>query len=561
MFGLGRFVEERFEISEEREKIGESPAIAPFMPVVQYGTQPGTQSGIESTAPATAQSPFGTQAAARQFLAQCQQRAIAAKQPKIASLSFSVALLAPWTVLAALGEANTRHFYYDSPYRDVFQHRSMVGIGTVVECRAAGNDRFAEAQSFIDFWQPHFCTANLTPSGSDPVNEHSSGPVESHSGAHSGVHSGGRNATQRGHFFCSATFFEDRHPVAHFEPTYVFVPRVQVSAQRQFSTVTFNGLVAGSSDVDQMVAGIYRQLEKIVLLGQQARSRANGTHYRSAGRHRLTKDVVGFEQTVRSVLTQMRSHAVHKVVLSDVADVVMPSPVDVVRSLQALHHNHPDCTVFSVGNGRGQSFIGASPERLLRISSQGGRRELMTEALAGTTSRSHDPGLDIQLGQSLLNSKKERYEHRVVVEFILDQLRSLELTPHHSASPQLLKLLNLQHLHTPIKAALSDKSVHPLAVLAKLHPTPAVAGVPRQLARVLIREYESFDRGLYTAPIGWIDTDGNSEFIVGIRSALIDGCKARLYAGAGIVSGSEPKKELAEIRLKLQALLNALVCV
>ena len=158
------------------------------------------------------------------------------------------------------------------------------------------------------------------------------------------------------------------------------------------------------------------------------------------------------------------------------------------------------------------------------------------------------------------HQKPTPQQHQVVVEFIVSQLRSLGLTPNYTTAPQLLRLLHIQHLHTPITASLKvENAVSPLDVLAKLHPTPAVAGLPIQAACQLIAKQETFDRGLYAAPVGWLDTKGNSEFIVGIRSALIDDCTARLYAGAGIVAGSEPGKELAEIKLKLQTLLNALV--
>lgn len=538
---------ECFDISEWRGKIGKSPATAPFMPVAQYGLDSAAPHGASPLAARQ----FEMQVDSLHFLRQCQQRAIAAKQAKIASLSFAIAPIAPWAVLTELGSAKTRHFYYDSPRRDSFRHDSrqnssfqndsMVGLGSVVDCRISGETRFSKAQDFIDFWQPHFCLADIA--GKNSLAEAASADA-------------GRSP--KGYFFCSATFFAERKQTAYFAPAYVFVPQIQVRTRFQSSIVAFNVLITEETDVEAVVTETYQQLGRIVAIGERTSdwSQANQP-VQSTLRYRLTKDVDGFEDTVRSVLSQMRSQQVHKVVLSDVADVMMPSPVDVVRSLQALHHNHPHCTIFSVGNGQGQSFIGASPERLLRIANG----ELMTDALAGTTSRSTDRGLDIQLGQSLLHSHKERYEHRVVVEFILAQLRSLGLNPRYRESPRLLKLLNLQHLHTPIKAKLNKSTAQPLAILAKLHPTPAVAGVPHQLACALIREYETFDRGLYTAPIGWIDTDDNSEFIVGIRSALIDGCKARLYAGAGIVSGSEPKKELAEIRLKLQALLNALVCV
>ena len=122
----------------------------------------------------------------------------------------------------------------------------------------------------------------------------------------------------------------------------------------------------------------------------------------------------------------------------------------------------------------------------------------------------------------------------------------------------MLQLSNIQHLWTPIRSNL-PAGTQPLDVLAALHPTPAVAGVPRDRACAHIRRWEPFERSLYAAPLGWIDHQGNSEFIVGIRSALIEGKRACLYAGAGIVAGSNPNGELAEIQLKLQALLSALV--
>ncbi|HEY9640677.1 MAG TPA: isochorismate synthase, partial [Coleofasciculaceae cyanobacterium] len=213
-----------------------------------------------------------------------------------------------------------------------------------------------------------------------------------------------------------------------------------------------------------------------------------------------------------------------------------------------------DCYVFSAGNGKGQSMIGASPERLLSVQNQ----RLITDALAGSAPRGQTAAEDQQLAQQLLNSDKEQREHRLVVDFITQQLAAVGLVPHYAAVPTLLQLSNIQHLHTPIHAAFSAEQ-HPLEILAKLHPTPAVAGMPRAIACQQIRQYEQFERSLYAAPLGWVDAQGNAEFIVGIRSALLKGNQARLYAGAGIVAGSDPARELAEVRLKLQALLQALV--
>lgn len=157
----------------------------------------------------------------------------------------------------------------------------------------------------------------------------------------------------------------------------------------------------------------------------------------------------------------------------------------------------------------------------------------------------------------LLKNRKEKREHQAVRDFIIERLRGIGLKPQQLPL-QLLKLSNIQHLWTPIYAHL-PADIEPLEIVALLHPTPAVAGVSTEIACEKIRYYEKSARSLYAAPLGWVDYEGNCEFIVGIRSALIDGDRAMLYAGAGIVSGSNPDKEFDEVQLKLQSLLKALV--
>lgn len=473
-----------------------------------------------------------TPAETARFLKRAQQQAIATGHAKIASLTLPIASIAPWAVLAVLGntpppethptQTHRRHIYYDSP-----QQWALVGIDVAVSCSGEGTTRFEQAQRFIQTWRTQFIYA-------EPV----------------------AKAVPAGRFFCSATFFDETADGAsgEFEPIYVFVPQVQVMTLNEASTVTFNYLMTATTDIQAVTTHLHNQLTAL--------NTADSLGTAKPASHKVVaKDVANFEGAVTAALEQMNAvkpeqkTPLHKVVLADVMDVIAPQAVDVVRSLQTLRQNHPDCTVFSVGNHQGQSFIGASPERLLSINE--GR--LMTDALAGSASRGATPEVDTAIGQALLDSAKERYEHRVVVDFITRQLRSLGLDPQYHGAPKLLQLLHIQHLHTPISATLNPDTISPMAILAKLHPTPAVAGVPREAACRLIRQYETFDRGLYAAPLGWIDTDGNSEFIVGIRSALINGNNARLYAGAGIVAASEPAKELAEIKLKLQTLLNALV--
>lgn len=241
-----------------------------------------------------------------------------------------------------------------------------------------------------------------------------------------------------------------------------------------------------------------------------------------------------------------------KIVIAHALEIELKRPCNIIKSLENLRKNHPDCYIFAVGNNQEEYFIGASPERLLSIQD----RQLVTDALAGSAPRGRNEYNDSYLGENLLNSEKEKREHEIVSQFLSEQLLKLGLTPK-KASLQLLKLSNIQHLWTPIYAEIIE-TINPLEIIAKLHPTPAVAGIPIDVACAEISAYENFDRSLYAAPIGWLDTNGNCEFIVGIRSALIRGNKARLYAGAGIVAGSKPEQELNEIELKFQVLLRAL---
>lgn len=483
------------------------PAIANTMPVVQYDSDLSETTEISH------------------ILNDCKQQATQTGEPRIASLTFDIETILPWEALAVLGQQNQRHFYYDKPGQG-----SLVGTETTVAYRGDGSDRFKRAQAFVRLWQSKvvsrsFANRSLINASPDTQKAFIAKPSQLH-------------------FFCSSTFFDQTQ--TKFEPVYVFVPKVQIATYRDISAATFNYLITADTDLAPLTSEILQRLKQL--------KSAQNNLVISASQRQIVRDVNGFDRAVSAVLQQIGQDGLHKVVLADVMDVVADAPFDSVRSLQTLRQNHPDCTVFSISNGLGQSFIGASPERLLGIRAN----RLTTDALAGSAPRGIAPGIDHQLAQTLLNSEKERYEHRVVVEFLLAQLRSLNLAPQYPTSPQLMRLFHIQHLHTPISATLAPHQIAPLEAIGQLHPTPAVAGMPRQQACKLIQQHETFDRGPYASPLGWIDTEGNSEFIVGIRSALIEGRKARLYAGAGIVSGSQPLKELAEIKLKLQSLLNAL---
>ncbi|MEG3437596.1 isochorismate synthase [Pannus brasiliensis CCIBt3594] len=351
--------------------------------------------------------------------------------------------------------------------------------------------------------------------------------------------------------FCSFTFF-DSDLSSPFPPATIALPKFQIVQRRADYYLLANLPLSADLAIEPSIEEITEQLQ---LLQKHPR---NVLRFPRAYRERESRDyrihpTYDFQAAVTDALRSIEARRFSKLVLANALDVISPVPFDIVTCLDNLRERYPDCSVFAVSDGRGHHFIGASPERLLSVRDG----QLSTDALAGSAPRGRNPIEDDALAGKLLASEKERREHQAVSDFIAGKLSELGLNPRLSPF-RLLKLSNIQHLWTPIHATLPD-AIHPLEIIARLHPTPAVAGVPTEIALAEIRQYETFERSLYAAPFGWIDGRGNSEFIVGIRSALIEGDRARLYAGAGIVAGSDPERELAEIQLKFQALLNALL--
>ena len=186
------------------------------------------------------------------------------------------------------------------------------------------------------------------------------------------------------------------------------------------------------------------------------------------------------------------------------------------------------------------------------------KRQLLTEAIAGSAPRGDSAGEDARHARALLESAKDLHEHACVRDSILRRLACCGLVGRAEPEPRLLQLANVQHLRTAIEAEISPE-VHLLDVVAELHPTPAVGGTPRESAVPKIGDLESFDRGLYAGVIGWFNHLNEGEMIVGLRSALIEGKVARLFAGAGIVRGSQAERELGETAIKLRAVRDALL--
>jgi isochorismate synthase len=256
-----------------------------------------------------------------------------------------------------------------------------------------------------------------------------------------------------------------------------------------------------------------------------------------------------FERSVASAVQRIREGELEKVVLGREVIVEAPRAHDPAPLYGALRELFPSCFCFCCGSPEA-AFCGASPELLVRRSGAGAA----TVALAGSTRRSADPSVDDPLGQQPLLSEKDRVEHEIVARRIERALRPHSVWVEAEPEPSLVKVANIQHLATPIHAQLSaPRSAVELAGL--LHPTPAVGGEPREAALATIRELEGLDRGWYAGPVGWMDAVEDGEFCVALRSALLRDRAAHLYAGGGIVAGSDPAAELAETEVKLGALL------
>ncbi|WP_008308516.1 isochorismate synthase MenF [Leptolyngbya sp. PCC 6406] len=471
-----------------------------------------------------------------QWLKVCQHTAPRSRAETIVSLCFRLPRVDPLMVLLALAPEHQPQCYLESPARS----HAIAAWGSLLETRLEGRDRFQSAHQHLTQWQQRI----LRP-------EAMAGPGP--------------------YFFNSFTFFNtvanpdpslnlshtqtDSEPMGSspFAPGTLLLCPWQIVRQHQHCWAIANLMLARHSSLEAVAHQICQQMTRIVQVRGQGRSGLRDSGRASVPLQLSAPAAATFRDRVTQALKQIHGGHLSKQVVAYALDVTSPRPWQRDWSLQRLRSQHPDCYIFSFSTGEQAHFIGASPERLLSI--RQGR--LVTDALAGSAPRGATASEDHHIGQTLLNNPKEQSEHRLVVDFIVERLQAQGLQPRYGTPPGLLRLSHIQHLHTPIGGDVPSH-LSPLQLVAALHPTPAVAGVPTAAACEQIRQSEGGDRGLYAAPFGWIDSQGNSEFIVGIRSALLQGNRARLFAGAGIVAGSDPDRELAEIQLKLQALAEAL---
>ncbi|HSH09447.1 MAG TPA: isochorismate synthase, partial [Oceanipulchritudo sp.] len=420
-------------------------------------------------------------------------------------------------VLDSIYEGTAHHFYMENRNREW----AVAGAEAVVAGTFSGSGRFREARKFAEDLKEHIIAiGDMTLPMSGPL------------------------------FFAGFTFFDEAGADELFPSCLVFVPQWQVARSGNHYVAVANALVSPGTDVDQVARRIWSAHEKFTTFSYDKPPKAPVYHILE---EREVGPANAFTDNVRAALGRIGEGAYQKIVLSRAVDLVFDNSCQPLKILNRLRQDYASCNSFSLQNENGASFIGATPERLVAV--RDGR--FATEAIAGSAARDPDAGLDARLARNLLSSEKDLREHRHVIESIRRRLAAVGIHVETETQPGLLALPNVQHLRTPIEGDL-PQGVHILDLAESLHPTPAVGGTPREPALADIRRWEPFERGLFAGLTGWFDTRGNGEFAVGIRSALTQGCSARLYAGAGIVEGSEAEMELRETSLKMEALLRTI---
>ncbi len=334
-----------------------------------------------------------------------------------------------------------------------------------------------------------------------------------------------------------------------FPDASLLLPRLQLTSYAGSTSLTCNVVVTTSSEPRAVVDELLRLYHAIADLPA---ARASTTSLAPVLRVDECRSAASWKQLVRDTVYLIEQGKLEKVALARALRVVSRHAVDVGGALERLRGAYPTACVFALARG-GACLLGATPERLVGV--RGGI--VRASGLAGTARRGSTEAEDDNLGRQLLASAKDRHEHAVVVDMLRAAFTELCVDIYAPAAPRLVKLGNLQHLYTPVTGRLRLPFTL-VDLLARLHPTPAVGGLPRPAALEYLRAREGLDRGWYAAPIGWLDARGEGEFAVALRCGVVQDEQALLFAGAGIVRDSDPDDEYVETDLKFRPMLDAL---
>jgi salicylate biosynthesis isochorismate synthase/menaquinone-specific isochorismate synthase len=429
----------------------------------------------------------------------------------------------PTAVICASRRAGEQWFAFEQPDRG---HTALAGLGAAIGLQATGAERFVNV---AERWRELSAAAVSDP----PDGPDGGGPVAV--GGFAFAPDGGTSPHWVG-----------------FEPASLIVPELTLTraehAGEQVVRMTLAALASPDDMPEDLLARLRRRLDELHERPLPLLDPAPAGHFQVAS----AMPPEHYEAAVARAVETIGSGAMEKIVLAREVQVHAPRAYDPAAVIGVLREEFPSCFVFCVGRGDA-ALVAASPELLVR---REGHR-VSTLALAGSTRRSADPAVDDHLGEQLLRNESYREEHAIVARRIERMLRPHAVWVAAAPEPTLVRIANIQHLGTPIRAQLAAP-MDALGLAELMHPTPAVGGEPLAAAAPLIPALEGLDRGWYAGPVGWTDATGDGEFCVALRCALLRGAVARCYAGNGIVRESDPAAELAETEVKLSALLPLL---
>ena len=391
------------------------------------------------------------------------------------------------------------------PLSWVRRGEGLVGWGVHAETTVSGKNRFRDARNW---WHQQLGKLSIT----DSVHSNGTGPI----------------------LFSSFSFSQDEESV-------LVIPQVIVGSRGGHSWITWIGDTPQPTLLTHVDESTPSSISRSISTG-------NSTDIAWKG-GTLTSQV--WQERVAEAIAAIQVGQIDKVVLA--RDLIGTSkeaidPRDILRNLE---HEYPSTWCFSVAN-----LVGATPELLLRLN----RSMVTSRVLAGTITKTGDDEKDLALAGSLARSSKDLEEHVYAVRSVAESLAPFCSSTNVPDSPYVLHLANVMHLATDVTGALAETSQHfdAFSILEKLHPSAAVCGTPTDIATKVIATLEGMKRGRYAGPVGWIDARGDGELGIALRCGQITENEIRLYAGCGIVSGSDPRRELDESQAKFTPMISAL---
>jgi len=454
---------------------------------------------------------------------------LAAKEESdfIFSVTIAFEQLDPLAVLEVLAEPDTFQYYWEYP-----EEKLAISAGkSIVKIANDGNNRFEQTSKQIHSWKERLVEYSIF--------NHSLAGV---------------------HFLGGFSFFDHITSAKweEFGSSTFIVPEWTFIKDGELSILTINKRINPFDDADSL-SDSFRTLfstahGKLKTLTNSANHSAKSSASQKSiqiieDEHAL--DV--WRENIAKAKGNIRTGKYDKIVLSRKIEATIDGEYHPTRILNALRKEYPACYTFLFRPEGKSSLIGCTPERLLSVRSN----YILTEGLAGSISRGKTATDDTILEKKLLNSEKDLEEHQYVLKSIEIRLKDFSDEINYPKKPGIKKFTNVQHLYTPVSAWMRQH-YDAFVILKRMHPTPAVGGFPTVNALPDIPELELYDRGWYAGPVGWINSKGRGEFVVAIRSGLVNRNKASFYAGCGIVEHSDPDAEWEETKLKFIPMLEAI---